>query len=219
MADAAEWFQKSRGGLIGPPQDIAIPTDLVKVKNLTGANRAAGEVVELGDILTSALDRRALWFEGNAPSPAAAKSYAILKEDIPTNKIGLAQVSGICVAEVDVTDADHHFVVVNSSDYNLQSAPYGSRILYQPAGTGTLSCAVVLPLTWLQTRFEGITAEAIAANGSGDVTLILDESTSTYTVEANYDHIVILAEIPEGARVTVEFFFDRWQWVIADHGC
>src|SRR5690606_40713884 len=61
----------------------------------------------------------------------------IFKEDLPDGEIGVAQVSGICAAVVNVTDANHKTATIAASTYILQSSANGPiPIFYQPAGTG-----------------------------------------------------------------------------------
>ena len=120
-----------------------IPTDIVKIKNSSGSHVRLGEVLEISGFLLTAVKRDSLWFDGDTPD--ATRPFAIAMQDMPTDAIDRGQVSGICVALVNVTDADHDYAEVVSGEPVLQSSDSGPlRILFKPTGTGEKTCAVLL---------------------------------------------------------------------------
>lgn len=119
------------------------PTDTVKIKNSSGVQVRLGEVLEISGFLLSSTSRGFLWFD--ADTPDTTRPFVVTQQDIPAGSIDRAQLSGACVALVNVTDAGHNFAAPASGQRVLQSAGGGPvRILYKPAGTGEKLCAVLL---------------------------------------------------------------------------
>lgn len=126
----------------------ALPSDLVRVRNDTGANRRAGEVMGIGDTIldTGQLTNEFLWFVGQAPT--GDEKFGILRKALPEDSIGELQVSGVCKAWVDVQDADDARAKVVAGSYVLQSGSDGPyKILWSPGDTGEQECVVVLDNT------------------------------------------------------------------------
>lgn len=144
---AEDYAQRRRMGTPAGRRGVTLPTDLIKIQNNSGAARARGHVLEITGIIETTFSHETLAFVGGAPTPGADKRYAILKEDLPDGEIGVAQVSGICAAVVNVTDATHKTATIAASTYILQSSANGPiPMFYQPAGTGaTHECAINLP--------------------------------------------------------------------------
>lgn len=131
-------------GSPGATRRVDAPTTWLHVKNTTGGNRRRGDCLEVFDLLVSDLDEDALWFEGDTPLAGDAV-FGILKEPSPTNEINRLQVSGDCIAWVNVTDEDHAYAKPASGEHVLQSASTGPvQIIYKPSGTGEKECAVLL---------------------------------------------------------------------------
>ena len=121
---------------------------IAKVKNNTGADRARGDVLELGDYLLTDSDNHTPWFEGETPDTTRL-SFAILQEPIKEDEIGKAYTAGVGFAVVNVTDAAHKFAYVKSGEHKLQSATGGNvRILHKPSGTGDKDCMVQIVQTF-----------------------------------------------------------------------
>ena len=118
-------------------------TDIVAIKNSSGAHVRLGEVLEISGFLVSSVERGRLWFDGDEPD--GTRPFVVALQDMPTSTIDRAQVSGVCVALVNVTDAGHGYAEVVSGEPVLQSASTGAlRILYKPSGIGKKTCAVLL---------------------------------------------------------------------------
>jgi hypothetical protein len=132
--------------LLGQPSGTSSqpnPTDVVKIKNSRGSHIRLGEVLEISGFLLTNVLRTSLWFEGSTPD--ATHPFCIALQDIPIASIDRAQVSGACVAWVNVTNANHGYAQVTNGNVVLQSSSDGPvRILYKPTGTGEKMCAVLL---------------------------------------------------------------------------
>lgn len=121
---------------------VNIPTDVVKIKNSSGGHIRLGEVLEISGFLLTGAVRGSLWFDGDEPD--GDRPFAIATQDIPSGSIDRAQVSGVCVALVNVTDAGHGYASVAASNAVLQSSETGPiQILFKPTGTGEKICAVL----------------------------------------------------------------------------
>jgi hypothetical protein len=135
----------TRRRALGEPSQAfseAIATDVVRVKNSTGDHVRLGEIMDLSDFLLTDVLRTSLWFDGDIPD--GVRQFAIALQDIPSGAIDRAQVSGMCVALVNVTDENHGYAISVSGDVVLQSAAVGPiRIVYKPTGTGEKTCAVL----------------------------------------------------------------------------
>lgn len=118
-------------------------TEIVVIKNSSGAHVRLGEVLEISGFLVTSVERNGLWFDGDEPD--ATRPFVVALQDMPTSAIDRAQVSGVCVALVNVTDAGHGYAVVADGEPVAQSAESGPiRILYKPTGTGEKVCAVLI---------------------------------------------------------------------------
>jgi hypothetical protein len=140
---ANEFAQRRRMGDGGGSAGSLSSTDLIKVKNSSGAAIRLGEVLELAGIVITAIDRGSMWFDGDEPD--ATRPFCIALQDMPEDSIDRAQMSGVTIALVNVGDAGHGYAEVVSGDPVLHSAVSGPvRILYKPSGTGEKTCAVLL---------------------------------------------------------------------------
>jgi hypothetical protein len=103
-------------------------------------------VVDVGDtILTglSVFDPHHLWHEGNEQ---AGGHYGVFRTDVPDGEIAECQLTGVCIARVNVTDAGHRFAVPTDGQTYFTSATEGEiQILDAPTGDpGVRECIVVL---------------------------------------------------------------------------
>jgi hypothetical protein len=148
MVDAASAHKRQRLGLARRPRPPKItPPDRVKVQNNTGGNLAAGSVVELGDFLLSDEVNGYLWLEGDTPSDLDGV-HVILRQAVPNDDFGEAQIIGTVVARVNVNHPGHEYAEVVASQTALNSTddvtPF--RILHAP-GTGSQDCVVLIDRT------------------------------------------------------------------------
>lgn len=159
MVDAGNAYRAGRLNVGAPPPTRPRQTDLVRIKNNSGADRARGEILLIdGKAITDLTDEH-IWLLGDEPT--ADGYFAILKEPIASGGVGVSQVSGCCLAMVDVSDTDHTRAKAAAGLYLLESSTDGPlEILYQPGTTGEVECVV---------RFAG---------GSGGASLFGFKTTS-----------------------------------------
>lgn len=167
----------------------------VKVQNLTGSDRALGEVVTLGNYLlnltTAApgnqLEQGLLFFQGNAAASPYRK-LAVLsraaKHDAnnqPDSEIVTAAIAGVCIASVNLTSTGHtHADLTSAATYILQSSTAGGRfeLLSQANGTGIQLMAVL---------FNSRTTKARHIHFTLTQALMTSDLKATCTVDYFYD--------------------------------
>ena len=182
VLDSADAYLRSQLGKPAEGSGLAMPTDLVKVKNLTGADRAEGDVVQLGNLLlTSDPSNRHPWFQGNAVAAPADSKFAILRQPLAQNAIGFAQVSGICLARVNVAATTDLFASPVASSSTLSSGASGPvELLNVPSGTGVKSVFVRL-LGGTGILVGKVITSSISAGGPGHVEIYADATFATDT--------------------------------------
>ena len=135
--------RQKRLGYPIPKFPLPTPTDTINVKNITGADRRAGEVLEIGTHLLTDIDRKYLAFNADTVSHASGRSYCILERPMTADSIDVAHVSGCCVALVDIQDTSHRYAFVEQSSTILKSGNAGSFKLIGPVtSTGEQEVAV-----------------------------------------------------------------------------
>jgi hypothetical protein len=155
--DVSEWYHRNKARGEGSDAPFYLtPSDVVQVRNDSGADRRPGEVLECKEddpLLTDppgVIDPENLWFKG--ATPTGLRAFGVLlfpaKHDATESNRGVTplQVSGVCKALVNITSATHRFAKVSSGSFVLQSAFEGPvRILGKSAaGTGEKECCVVI---------------------------------------------------------------------------
>lgn len=195
-------------------QKFRDPT-LIWLRNDSGAGKVKGDILEVTDyILTTTLTDEKLYFAGDTQT--GNKPCAILIEAIPDGKIGRARVQGpVCVASIDVNDVDNTHVYL---DGNLQGNFGGPwRILYKPAGTGSVTAALIMGDA-CYTR-KAVAGEDIAIDSQGDVNVYIDGS-NVGTVTAKFNHMTAGGStITTGTEVLIQWFDDEKFWVIVNAEC
>lgn len=190
--DAVNYFKERR---LGEPSQVLygqISTDIIKVQNDTGGDLSAGSVIQLGDYLLDQLDRRNIWFSGD--TPADEERIAILGVPIASKKIGIAHVSGVCVATVNVTNTNHTRATAKSSSDVLHSGISGQfRILSSIDSTGEQDVVVLFEST-------GIAIYRYTLTEDMGATTPQQASCTIYTIDGN--------DVTEHA--TDETVYDPW---------
>lgn len=143
ILDAAEDYTKRRQlGRGVDPIRKTLPTDIVRVRNNSGGDRRAGEVMRVGNAIIDQLTNEFLWFQGLAPN--TSERFGILRKALPYQSSGELQVSGVCKAWVNITDLSHERAKVTPGSYVLTSADTGQfKLLWTPGVTGQQDCVVV----------------------------------------------------------------------------
>jgi hypothetical protein len=144
MLDAA----KATDSGAGNPATGGLPNLVVSVRNDTGGDLAAFDVVRLGDsILDVTTPLRVAptpTFEGLTPE-GPTDAFAVLVEPVKDGKFALAVVAGVVPCEVSVGSAGHDFAAPGTTTERLTSAASGpARILAKSADTGTVDAVVLL---------------------------------------------------------------------------
>jgi hypothetical protein len=141
MVDAGRAWADSQLSNGAPPPSRPRPTDLIRIKNDCGADRDRGEILLISGKAITDLAEESIWLLGDTPT--ADGYFAILKEPIQSGDVGTAQVSGCCLATIDVIDIDHTRAKPSAGDYVLESSTDGPiEILYSPGTTGEQECVV-----------------------------------------------------------------------------
>jgi hypothetical protein len=220
--DAGRWWAEFiKNGTPTPQQTISIDYNFITVKNISGAQIVAGEVLEIGDKRLTTLERTHLWFAGDTPEVPSIKLWGVAPKAIVSNGIGQLQVSGVCVASVTINDAQHEFADVADGEITLSSGWHGARILYKPTGTGVLTCALRLdelhdgPIKAVVYETGGIDA-----GDTGTVTIWRSgaETTTPDRVEAKYGWMAS-GNAAEGAKCLIRWVRDEGFWEIFQIEC
>ncbi len=145
---SAHYHSQVAGGQPGSgPSYLRLPTDLVRVRNLTSGDRLRGHVVQLGNYLLDELDFRNLWFEGNLVASPVERRIAVLRSAVKEGEIGVAQMSGVCTAWVYVNDVDDTHAAPTAGDHIFESGTSGQVEILSPLEeTGEQEVAVLLRL-------------------------------------------------------------------------
>jgi hypothetical protein len=116
-------------------------TDIIKAKNTSGEARRLGEILRIDGKAIETVTDENKWLLGVEPTDDGY--FGILKEPAAISGIASLQVSGCCMALVNVTDASHTRATSADTEYVLQSGDDGPiEILFAPDGTGEKTCVV-----------------------------------------------------------------------------
>jgi hypothetical protein len=170
MVDAGRAFADRQLSSGGPSPTRARPTDLLKLKNSSGAMRRKGEILKIGGKVIDDITDEHIWLDGVEVTDDCR--FGILKEPAESDEVVTAQVSGVCIALVNVTDEEHQFAKPVEDEYVLESDGSGPlEILYAPEGTGELECVV---------KFSG------EVGGTHIVVFSIDSYTAETAAEEGY---------------------------------
>lgn len=141
MVDAGRsWAADRFKNPAGPPTRPR-ETDIIKVKNASGAARRKGEVLKIDDKAIETVTDEQIWLMGKAIT--ADCYFGILKRPAENASVESLQVSGVCIALVDITNVDHTKAGAVVGSYVLESSASGPlEILYQPGEIGEQECVV-----------------------------------------------------------------------------
>lgn len=116
-------------------------TDIIKIKNTSGALRRKGEILKIDGKAIEDITDENVWLVGKATT--ADCYFGILKRPVEISSVESLQVSGVCIALIDIIDADHTRADLVAGEYVLASSDSGPlEILYQPGTTGEHECVV-----------------------------------------------------------------------------
>lgn len=141
MVDAGNaWaIDQLSNGVPNPTRPRA--TDIIKIQNTSGAARRTGEILKIQGKALDAITAEHIWLLGIEPT--ADCYFGILKKPVADDGIEQLQVSGVCLALVDIADVEHTKAKVAVGSYVLESSDSGPlEILYAPETTGEQTCVV-----------------------------------------------------------------------------
>jgi hypothetical protein len=196
-----------------------IPTDVITVKNISGADWAAGSVAELGVILFDRVLRTEIGFKADTVSHAGGRSYCILAKPLPDGGIGPAHISGVCVARVNVISTDDRFAFAETSSHVLKTGKAGPWKLLGPI-TATGEKDVVVCFAAPEWGWARLTA-TLSAGGSAtariwkDIAGTMTDSGLDITV---YDRLMeIGGSLPVKTRI--RWGFDSGKLYVLNATC
>lgn len=135
----------------GAQSPITPSTCVVTVKNGSGDERRDGDTLQITGIFydeEDSLKNGTLAFTAGAVSDPDEPGCVILRQTIPDGSAGPAQLLGVCMAYVNITDSTHKFAEFDDSSFTLTSSATGPvQIIHKPSGgdpTGEKSCAVLI---------------------------------------------------------------------------
>lgn len=165
--------------------------EFVVLKNGTGANLAAGRVLEIGSPLITTPDNEHLWFAGAAPSPDGVDTFAVALRAMPSNAIEPCMVSGIVKCRINVNHVQHHYCDVDSSSTLLQSKWHGrGEILWKSTAATGEQDAVIRLGEMFRGPIKGAAATGLARGSSASVTVYwagaVSNPANTVTVHWNW---------------------------------
>lgn len=152
----------------------------VFVRNLTGSDRALGQVLQLGNLLLTDVTKEHPWFEGNLFAGAVSRRFAILTRPLKAGEIGPAQIAGICPASVFVLNTAHTHAYPVAGSSNLRSTPAGPvELLTPPTATGVRLMWV--KLDYKENRCYHVTLNTTIAPGASATVVLSDSRFVTAT--------------------------------------
>lgn len=131
MVDAGNAYRNSQLGTNTPDRTRPRSTDIIKVKNVCGANRSRGEILRFDGSALTQLAAESICLLGNTPTDE--DYFGILKKPCANNDLVETQVSGCCIALVDIVDENHTRAKAVEGEYVLESSDCGPiEILFKP---------------------------------------------------------------------------------------
>lgn len=226
MQEAAAWSSQRQINAGIRQSKPSMPPGGVILKNSSGSDLSRFYAAGLSTIgITEATNAdgflREPYFVGAAVTRDYYGRFAILQEQIRSTNLGIAIVSGVTYAYVNVQHADHDRADINNSSHNyLYSNFYGAaEILYKPSGTGLKLCLVRIGSFVAPVR-RAVAAGNISAGGSGTVT-IKKGSTDSEQVAAHLDWMEGSMGVSTDDELLIQFFPypDVDKWVIVGAEC
>jgi hypothetical protein len=141
MIDAGRDYEQSRLSAGAPDPLKGRQTDLLKCLNASGSSRRRGEVLAFDGKAIADLSNEHMWLTGVAPY--AGSYFGLLRDPAADGDVVSVQVSGVCMAIVDVQNSGHRRASAVEGEYVLRSDEDGPiELLYVPDELGEQECAV-----------------------------------------------------------------------------
>ena len=141
MVDAGNAYALSKLDSPGGPPTRPRATDIIKIQNTSGAARRTGEILKIEGKALDTITAEHIWLIGVETTEDCY--FGILRKPVADDGIEQLQVSGACLALVDIADVEHTKAKVAVGSYVLESSDSGPlEILYAPETTGEQTCVV-----------------------------------------------------------------------------
>jgi len=203
MVDAGRAFADGQLSS-GAPQPTRPPqTNTIKLKNSSGENRRKGEILKIDGKVITDLTAEHIWLDGLEPTDDCR--FGILKAPAETGdppEIVEAQLSGVCLALVNIGHVAHRRASAVEGEFVLQSGFSGPvEIQYAPSGTGEHECVVRIGVVTETLIVEMTTTVGPGKAGTGKVMRIANDRATL----ADGDDITIEELDPPQSVVVVNF--------------
>ncbi len=135
--------QSERLGKAGPASQIVVSQTSVKARNTSGGDLLRGACLNISGNLLSEYDSTKLWFGG--VTPTGSQQFGILRRATPNGEIAELQVSGVCLAQVNVISVNHNYAEPVNGTTVFRSAETGPLlIMHKPSlvATGEMEATV-----------------------------------------------------------------------------
>ncbi len=182
----------------GPGESKAgkLPDELIKVKNSTGSDRQAGDVVQLGEyLLHNGYSKRRRWFDAIEPADLLA-TYGVLWEPIKEDEIGYAIISSLMPIRWysgDGTPSANQIWGVKAGEYALRKNRPGYRFVSVAESSNSLGWFMPEPIERLLVKAPS-SAKA-AYNASSDFAVYVGPESSPVTASQTLSCRVTAADI------------------------
>lgn len=141
MVDAGNAYALSKLDSPGGPPTRARATDIIKIQNTSGAARRTGEVLKIEGKALDTITAEHIWLLGVETTTDCY--FGILKKPVAHDGVEQLQVSGVCLALVDIIEDYHRRADIVAGEYVLRSSTRGPiEILYAPSEEGEQTCVV-----------------------------------------------------------------------------
>ena len=215
-----DYLLRRAAGLAGPNSPQPVNPCVLMVKNISGAARIRGDVMQLGAGLLTNFDPLNLWFEADLRAAGGA-FCGILLDYTPDDKFGRLQTAGHAVTQVDVLDADHTHAYAKTADEALQSSFGGPfRILAKEpgaSGTGNIPCVVEINCFVPDRK---VTLDADLAPSSYAAASFFINGVDKGSDNVYFNWMTTGADtIPSGVEGLAKWFDDEQKWVFYQAGC
>ena len=173
--DAADYVAQRSLGSGGGDAARLLRTEIIRIKNSSGAAHRKGEILKVGNLLIANSlilkeGREQLRFD-TALHDGTDAPFCVLLDPIPDGGRGRAQITGVCPALVTFAHASMRYARPDpdGTDVLMADVLGPVRVLHTPGGTGEKECLVLLG----EGRFEGwgYADDAAAENVPGTVSV------------------------------------------------
>jgi len=198
-----------RGGLLSQTPGSKATGRPLRIRNDSGGDLDRFDVLGIDGVVFNESDNSNEFkanptMKGSTPTFASdhVGNFAVLLEPCKDGKFARCTISGHCVVQVDMIDADDDWCdVKTATDANLSSYGAGSaRILHKPSGTGVKWCLVNLAQSYGPARrYRGQQVGALLITDTDNVV----------------DNLIALDGVPVETSVTAE---NRLSWSADDNG-